>query len=192
MDDQEVGPGQAGRVGQHDEVLLTSRLALRRPVRQDAGAIFSIHSDPRTCVHNPSDALATREDAELLFERWDEHWRQFGFGYWVVRWRNSEQPLGFCGVKVMQLAGSQVLNLFCRLDPLAWGHGVGSEATAGVVRWASRRLPEYSLIARVRPENLASQRVVTHAGLIRAEHLDGPGFDGLDWIYVLPSSAITP
>lgn len=181
MGDREMG----------DEELLTPRLALRRPVRQDTGAIFSIHSNPRTCVHNPSDALTTPEDAELLFERWDEHWRQFGFGYWVVRWRNSEPPLGFCGVKVMRLAGRRVLNLFYRLDPLAWGRGVGSEATAEVVRWASRR-PEYFLIARVRPQNLASQRVATHAGLIRAEHLDGPGFDGLDWIYVLPSSVITP
>jgi len=182
MDGQETG----------DEELLTPRLALRRPVRQDTGAIFSIHSDPRTCVHNPSDALTTREDAELLFERWDEHWRQFGFGHWVVRWRNSEPPLGFCGVRVMQLAGRRVLSLFCRLDAQAWGRGVGSEATAEVVRWASRRLSEYSMIARVRPQNVASQRVATHAGLIRAEHLDGPGFDGLDWIYALRSSVIKP
>jgi len=177
MDDGELG----------DAELVTARLALRRPAREDTGAIFSIHSDPRACVHNPSDALTTREDAGRLFERWDEHWRQFSFGYWVVRWRISDVPVGFCGVKVMHLAGRRVLNLFCRLDPLAWGNGVGSEAAAAVTRWASRRLPEYSLIARIRPQNVASQRVATRAGLIRAEHLDEPGEDGIDWIYVLPS-----
>jgi [ribosomal protein S5]-alanine N-acetyltransferase len=171
-----------------DEELLTARLVLRRPECHDAGAIFAIHSDPRACLHNPSDTLASREEAEQLFERWDEHWRRFGFGYWVIRWRGMAAPLGFCGVKVMRFAGQQVLNLFYRLDPAAWGDGVGSEAAAAVTS-ASRRHPEYPLIARVRPQNVASQRVAVRAGLIRAEHLDEPGEDGLDWIYVSPSSA---
>jgi [ribosomal protein S5]-alanine N-acetyltransferase len=167
-----------------DEELLTTRLALQRPARSDVGAIFSIHHDPQACVHNPSDALATREDAERLFERWDAHWRRFGFGYWKVRWRDSERPVGFCGVKVMHLRGRQVLNLFCRLDPLVWSRGVGSEAATAVVRWSAQRVPEYSLIARVRPQNVASQRAAIRAGLVRAEHLDTPGEDGPDWIYV--------
>lgn len=171
-----------------DEELLTARLVLRRPERHDAGAIFAIHSDPRAFLHNPSDALTSREEAEQLFERWDEHWRRFGFGYWVIRWRDVSAPLGFCGVKVMRFAGQQVLNLFYRLDPAAWGDGVGSEAVAAVIS-ATRRHPEYPLIARVRPRNVASQRVAVRAGLIRAEHLDQPGEDGLDWIYVSPSSA---
>lgn len=170
-----------------DEELLTARLALRRPERHDAGAIFAIHSDLRACLHNPSDALASREEAERLFERWDEHWRRFGFAYWVVRWRGAAAPVGFCGVKVMRFAGQRVLNLLYRLDPAVWGDGVASEAATAAVTLASRRHPEYPLIARVRPRNVASQRVAVHAGLIRAGHLDQPGEDGLDWIYVSPS-----
>lgn len=172
-----------------DEELLTARLVLRRPAPQDTGAIFAIHSDPRTYVHNPSDALSSLEEAGQLFGRWDGHWRRFGFGYWVVRWRDATAPVGFCGVKVMRFGDQQVLNLFYRLDPGVWGHGVGSEAAAAVVTWASRRHPEYPLIARVRPGNVASQRVAVHAGLIRASHLDRMGEDGLDWIYVPPPSA---
>ena len=171
-----------------DEELLTARLVLRRPVRQDVDAIFAIHSDPRACIHNPSDALATRAEAEELFDRWDGHWRRFGLGYWVIRWRDAAAPVGFCGVKVMRFTDQQVLNLFYRLDPAVWGNGVGGEAAAAVTR-AARRHAEYPLIARVRPRNVASQRVAIRAGLIRAEHLDQPGEDGLDWIYVLPSSA---
>ena len=174
-----------------DAELLTSRLVLRRPEPEDTGAIFAIHSDPRACAHNPSDTLTTPEDAGRLFGRWDGHWRRFGFGYWVIRWRDSVAPVGFCGVKVMHLEDQRVLNLFYRLDPEAWGNGVASEAAAAVVRWASRRHPEYPLIARVRPQNAASHRVAIRAGLVRAEQLDQPGEDGLDWIYVAPSSART-
>ena len=167
-----------------DEELLTARLVLRRPVSSDTGTIFAIHSDPRACRHNPSDALATRAEAGQLFDRWDGHWRRFGFGYWVVRWRETPAPVGFCGVKVMRLGDQQVLNLFYRLDPGVWGQGVAGEAATAVVGWAARRHPEYLLIARVRPENVASARVASRAGLIRARHLDRPGEDGLDWIYV--------
>jgi RimJ/RimL family protein N-acetyltransferase len=56
-----------------------------------------------------------------------------------------------------------------------------------VVGWAAER--RLSLVARIRPENLASQRVAIRAGLVRAEHLDGEGYDGFDWLYesVLPT-----
>ncbi len=166
-----------------NEELLTARLSLRRPTPDDIGLIFAINSDPRTCLHNPSDALGCREDAEELFERWNEHWQRFGFGYWVVHCRVSGARFGFCGIKFTRLRERMVLNLFYRLDPDVWGSGLASEAATAVVTWATGNLPEHPVIARVRPENLASQRVAARAGLVRAEHLDGPGFDGLDWIF---------
>jgi [ribosomal protein S5]-alanine N-acetyltransferase len=52
-----------------------------------------------------------------------------------------------------------------------------------VVSWATNRLPGQPLIARVRPANIASQRVAARAGLQRNESLDDHGIDGLDWIY---------
>jgi [ribosomal protein S5]-alanine N-acetyltransferase len=165
------------------EKLLTRRLSLRRPEPGDVDAILGIHRDPRACAHNRSDALTTRADAEDLFRRWDEHWQSFGFGYWVVRRQESPSLVGFCGVKFMLLRDRRILNLFYRLAPASWGDGVGSEAAAAVVTWATTRQPDHPVIARVRPENVASQRVAVRAGLVRARHLDCQGFDGFDWIY---------
>jgi ribosomal-protein-alanine N-acetyltransferase len=167
-----------------DQEMLTARLSLRRPTQEDVGAIFAIHSDPQVCVHNPSDALVTPAEAAKLFERWNDHWNRFGFGYWVVRRRDSDRQLGFCGLKVMQFRERRVLNLFYRFDPATWGNGLASEAATAVVESATEQFPRCPLIARVRPENIASQRVAVRAGLIRAEHLDGPGYDGFDWIFV--------
>ena len=169
------------------EQLLTARLSLRRPVAPDIDTIYRIHSDPQACAHNRSDMLATRSEAEHLFRRWDEHWQRHGFGYWVIHTRDGHRPeaiLGFCGLKLMQFNDTAVLNLFYRLDPPAWGNGVATEAAAAVVAWATAHVPGRRVIARVRPDNVASARVAARAGLSRAAHLDAHGEDGLDFIYI--------
>ncbi|MCE7003998.1 GNAT family N-acetyltransferase [Kibdelosporangium philippinense] len=163
--------------------LQTERLSLRRPKTTDIAAIFAIHNDPQACAHNPSDALTTPNQAEGLFQRWDEHWQHYGFGYWVVRHQASEAQLGFCGLKSMEMNNRRILNLFYRLAPTSWGNGIATEAAKAVVTWATARLSDLPIIARVRPNNIASQRVATRAGLVRREHLDCEGFDGFDWIY---------
>ncbi|MFF7767348.1 GNAT family N-acetyltransferase [Streptomyces massasporeus] len=63
-----------------------------------------------------------------------------------------------------------------------WGQGLASEAATAVAARAFRDVPDIPLIARVRPNNIASQRVAVRAGLTRAEHLDETGDDGFDWI----------
>ena len=168
------------------EEVLTARLSLRRPVPGDIDAVYRVHHDPLACAHNPGDLLATRAEAESRYRQWDQHWQRHGFGYWVVRPRAAgvRGILGFCGLKLMRLADREVLNLFYRLDPAAWGDGIATEAATAVVDWAAVHQPDRPVIARVRPGNLASAKVAARAGLHRAEHLDTDGADGLDWIFV--------
>lgn len=97
--------------------------------------------------------------------------------------------LGFCGLKLMRLNDTAVLNLFYRLAPSAWGDGVAGEAATAVVAWATEHAPELPVIARVRPDNIASARVAVRAGLHRAPHLDTRGEDGLDLIYITNGSS---
>jgi RimJ/RimL family protein N-acetyltransferase len=97
--------------------------------------------------------------------------------------------VGYCGVKAVRFQSEEALNLVYRLAPRAWGCGLATEAASAVVTWAVEHIPNRRLIARVRPENLASQRVATKAGLHRAPALDEEGEDGLDFIFTLPPSA---
>ena len=177
-----MGDGPRG-----NEELLTSRLSLRRPTPADVDVILRIHRDPRACAHNPSDMIATRAEAEERYGNWDRHWQVHGFGYWVVhpREEGARRPvMGFCGFKVMRLADREILNLFYRLDPAVWGRGIATEAAMTVVDWVVTHGNGRPIVARVRPENVASATVAERAGLSRAEHLDTEGEDGLDRIYV--------
>lgn len=153
--------------------LQTERLVLRRPCLSDVDDIFAVNSDPLAVAHNPDDTLASREEAAALFERWDEHWRVNGFGYWVIE---SPSTVGFCGIKFMTLRDQKILNLFYRLYPSKWGCGYASEAASAVVSWALTHQPAHPVIARVRPKNLSSQQVALKAGLIRTPSLDDHDF----------------
>ena len=145
--------------------------------------VYAIHRDPLACAHNPADLLVSRAEAADLYHRWDLHWRRHGFGYLVVRRRSDATIAGFCGTKFVSLHDRTVLNLFYRFAPAQWGEGLASEAASAVVGWALAAMPENAVVARIRPENLASQRVAVRAGLRRAPSLDCPGEDGLDWIF---------
>lgn len=163
--------------------LRTPRLVLRRPSVADIDAIYAIHSDARACEHNPADVLASRRDAAELLRRWDTHWSKQGYGYFGMDLPGTDAPIGFCGIKLVRFRGERVLNLFYRLDPAFWGQEFATEAAQAVVDYADRRLPELAMIAKVRPQNVASRRIVTKLGLVKQPSLGEVGEDGLEDVY---------
>ncbi|WP_420805222.1 GNAT family N-acetyltransferase [Intrasporangium chromatireducens] len=70
-----------------------------------------------------------------------------------------------------------------KAEQATWGQGYATEAAAALLHWAQERLPDELVVARIRPTNLASQRVATKIGLRRDPTFDGQGEDGLDWAF---------
>ena len=150
------------------------------PTGEDVPQILAIAGDPRTTVHNPSDHVTDLPEASRLIDRWLQHWAEHGLGYWCVREHDATEVVGCCGLKRMTAAGQPVLNLLYRFRPEVWGRGYATEAASAVVAWGARHRPGETILARVRPDNLASQRVALRAGLRRDPALDEPGEDGGD------------
>lgn len=170
--------------------LTTARLTLDVPRVEDALAVLAIAGDPRTTMHNPSDRVEDLPEALRLVARWRSHWDDHGFGYWCVREHGGTAIVGYCGVKRMTAAGLPVLNLLYRFSPEVWGRGYATEAALAVVAWVTPHRPGSTVLARVRPDNVASQRVALHAGLRRDPALDEPGEDGMDLAFTDRSGAV--
>ncbi len=163
--------------------LSTARLSLRQPVQADAGAILGILSNPLVVQHNPSDLLTELEDVEALVRQWLAHWERHGFGNCCVFEETSGRLVGNCGLRWMTIHGDRVLNLMYRFHPSTWGRGYATEAAAALLSWAQDSLPTELVVARVRPTNVASQRVATKIGLRRDPTFDALGEDGVDWAF---------
>jgi len=150
----------------------TERLILRRPRAEDAAAMFAIHGDPATHKYAPNGPVPDFATSEKELHSWLQQWQDDGYGYWTVILSSANEIIGFGGVRQLERNERNVLNLYYRFTPSAWGHGYATEMALEAVTLSRKYLPHLPVTARVRPGNVASMRVAEHAGLIRRSDLD--------------------
>lgn len=150
----------------------TDRLILSRPRADDGAAMFRIHGDPATNRYNPAGPAPDLAASEETLRAWLRQWAEDGFSYWAVRLLNAPEIIGFGGVRRMTWRDRDILNLYYRFAPTAWGHGYATEVAREAARLAHAHLPALPIVARVRAENAASIRTAERAGLTRRSDLD--------------------
>jgi [ribosomal protein S5]-alanine N-acetyltransferase len=150
----------------------TERLVLRRLRPTDGLAMFAIHGDPATNQYNPHGPDPDLATSEETLQSWRRHWEEHGFGYWAVALPYSENIIGFGGVEHRIWRDRNILNLYYRFTPGAWGHGYATELAQTAVALARKHLLQWPVIARTRAENIASIRTAERAGLLRRPDLD--------------------
>lgn len=147
---------------------MTPACRLRPPRRDDLDAVFEIHGDPRTNAHRPAGPITDLEEARGLLADWLEDWRARGIGYWVVV--DDESVAGFGGVRFMATGEREVLNLYHRLAPRAWGRGIARFLAHRALEAAHERHPDVPVVARMQPGNEPSERTARSAGLTLVGH----------------------
>ena len=150
----------------------TDRLVLCTPHLDDAPDVFAIHGNLETNRHNPAGPMKDLTEAQDRISGWIQDWAEHGIGYWCISALDSPQVIGVSGVRVMEWSRRQVLNLYYRYGPNAWGLGYATEVAAAAVNAAKQYLPELPIVARTRPTNLSSIKVAERVGLIRCPDLD--------------------
>src|SRR5258708_11738405 len=80
--------------------------------------------------------------------------------------------IGFGGVEHRVWREREVLNLYYRFTPSAWGQGYATELARTAVSLARIYLPQWPVVARTRANNIPSIRTAERAGLVRRPDLD--------------------
>jgi RimJ/RimL family protein N-acetyltransferase len=163
------------------DTVTTARLVLRRPRADDVDAVFLVHGDPRTNLHNPDGPQRDRREAEAMLAFFLAHWEEHGFGYWAVEGEGG-RVIGFGGLMRRPRGDGEVLNLYYRFAPESWGRGYATEVALAAVELARSLDADLPVMAKTRPANEAAKRVALRAGLVRRPELDHAGFA----VFVLP------
>ncbi|MFO2548350.1 GNAT family N-acetyltransferase [Alicyclobacillus cycloheptanicus] len=154
------------------EQVRTNNLILRMPIPEDSPFVLSIEGDPATNRYRPSGPMKNLNEAEEKVEEWRKDWLTYGYGYWVAVWPPQSDVIGVGGIRRYHWRERDVLNLYYRFSPKAWGHGYATELARVAVQMARDHIPELPVVARIRSSNTPSIRVAEKIGLQHRPDLD--------------------
>jgi len=146
--------------------LHSERLTLRPVAASDSEDLFRIYGDPATNAFNPAGPYPDIDHAKKMLSRWLTHWKEKTFGLWAISLNEApERIIGFGGLSVSTYAGITINNLGYRFATDAWGKGVATEFSQYAIGYGFEQLHLDKISAVVRGNHLASQKVLTKAGL---------------------------
>jgi RimJ/RimL family protein N-acetyltransferase len=95
-----------------------------------------------------------------------KHWTDHGFGMWMLREASTAAVVGRAILRHLDVEGVDEIEVGYGFMPEYWGRGLATEVARACVRIGFDRLGLSSMVAITTPANLASQRVMTKAGLL--------------------------
>lgn len=150
-----------------NSVFETERLQSRQLTAEDLGALLAVYGDAEAMRWVGDGSPLTAAEARAWVKVTENNYRTRGYGMFALAEREGHKVVGFCGlVHPGAQREAEVKYAFLRTH---WGRGLATEAVTELLRYAERRHGLTYLIATVYPENLASQRVLSKAGMTKAE-----------------------
>ncbi|MDR2270202.1 MAG: GNAT family N-acetyltransferase [Sphingobacterium sp.] len=152
-------------------MVYSDRLVFREPTQQDFQRYYEINSDPDTNLYNPQGAMSI-ETAKKSFEVILAHWESQKFGTWKIMEKlHSDFVIGFGGITFRYYGSELKLNLGYRFDKNYWGKGYATEFALKTIGYAFSILNQKEIYALVRPDNMASIRVLEKSGMLLVDTL---------------------
>jgi RimJ/RimL family protein N-acetyltransferase len=148
-------------------IIQTERLILRGHTLADFDECLAMWSDPEVTRHiggRPS----TAEEVWTRLLRYVGMWALLGYGYWVVRERESGRFVGEVGLADFHreitpaLEGAPEAGWV--LAPWAHGRGFATEAVRAALAWGDANLDAPRTVCLIAPENAASIHVAEKCG----------------------------
>lgn len=150
----------------HTQELETPRLLLRLMEAADIHGLFCVYTDPKVMAAFDS-APFTQQQMSQWLQRNLDHQAKHGYGLFSVIHKADGMLIGDCGLEVMEVDGSQVVELGYDFRSDYWNQGFATEAATAVRDYAFNVLILPQLISLIRVGNNASRRVAEKIGMVR-------------------------
>ena len=142
---------------------MTDRLVLEPLIPVHAPALAALHKNP-SVMHHLGGAWDRDQADGWLNEKLD-HWKDNGFGHYLLRYKETNEPIGRAGVRLLNVNGQNETELGYVLEPSSWGRGLAVEAGMAVCAWTFANVVSInSIIVLMKVEHSASRRVAEKLG----------------------------
>ena len=150
------------------KVLETERLILRQLEVSDVDALMGIFSDPEAMRYYPG--TKSRTEAEEWVRRFQESYRERGFGLWAAIFKGSGEFAGQCGLVAQEVDGRDEVEIGYLFLRRFWGQGLATEAARACRDYGFGTFGYDRFVSLIDPSNLASRRVAEKVGMKLEKH----------------------
>jgi RimJ/RimL family protein N-acetyltransferase len=161
----------------YPELVRTPRLRLRRIHDEDAQLVETIWSDPHVWRALRPGQPFDRDHGLLRLAHHAHHWREHGFGLWLVEFPPGGEVIGWIGAAhptfIPRLAAE--VEIGWTLRRAWWGQGLASEGAAAAVEAAFKHLAVPLVISLIDRGNSRSAAVAERLGMRHADDVHHPG-----------------
>jgi RimJ/RimL family protein N-acetyltransferase len=154
--------------------LRTDRLRLRRWLPTDLAPFAALNADPRVNEYMPGPL--SRENSDAFVARIEDHFKEYGFGFWAVEICDVVSFAGFIGLSVPRFEAhfTPCVEIGWRLSAEYWGHGFATEGARAVLTFGFEVLGLAEVVSFTASRNARSRRVMERIGMI---HKTSDDFD---------------
>lgn len=151
--------------------LETPRLRLREFHGDDADSLYRLNSDPDVMRHTGETPFLDPASAHHFLKHYS--YDPEGFGRWAVTLKDSDEFIGFCGLKRTEPGGE--VDLGFRLFRKHWDSGYATEAGKACLQQGFERFGLQQIIGPVMRENGPSISVLQKLGMTYREMTESEG-----------------
>ena len=142
-------------------IIETKRLILREFSVLDAESLFDLNADPEVLRHTGDEAFSSVADAALFLSNYSDYQKN-GFGRWAVMSKETNDFLGWCGLKLNEENRIDIGFRFIRNE---WDKGFATESARACLEYGFNHLNMIEIIGRVSDDNKASINVLVKLGM---------------------------
>ncbi len=158
------------------KVLETKRLYLRRMTVEDAENAYLLNLDPEVIQYTGDDSFESIEVAREFLMNY-RHYDEYDFGRWAVIAKDSDEFLGWCGLKYTPELNEYDIGF--RFFKKHWNKGYATEAAHACIELGFNHYKLTNIVGRARKENIGSIRVLEKIGLTYFGNFDFDGNEGV-------------
>ena len=138
------------------------RLYLREFEIGDAIHFFNLNNDPEVIKYTGDLPFNLVSDAEEFINNYSGY-NDYGYGRWAVCLKETQEFLGFCGLKYHPK--EKITEVGFRFFRDQWNKGFATESTLACLAYGFSELNLKEIYAQAHIKNYASQRVIEKCGL---------------------------
>lgn len=144
-------------------ILETERILLRAFTQGDLDVLAAMMGDEDQMWLYPRPR--TREETRAWIDTTIEHYRNSGFGFWLMESVEDAEFLGYCGIRPRLIEGVEVAEMGWHTMKHVWNEGIATHAAAACRDFAFTQLQIPHLVAIIDTNNPASMRIAQKIGM---------------------------